>query len=175
MRLSASALFAVFGMLRCSRRGQTSDKRRCISGQIVLAGRCQRTAEYEWIHRQSLVYLLLFCGGDTVLLLAEMDKRQAHAAVSGCADLSACRICLCALFPWLRRDVLALHRRHGGCVLYGRGVFAARRCVKIKSTRFTIHIAIRWFWVTQSAHQRPRAGDGIFLLWRAGAHGSECT
>lgn len=46
-----------------------------------------------------------------------------------------------------RRDVLALHRRHGGCVLYGRRVFAARKCVKIKSTRFTIHSSIRWFWV----------------------------
>ena len=27
----------------------------------------------------------------------------------------------------------------------------------------------------QFAHQRPRAGDGIFLLWRAGAHGGKCA
>lgn len=52
----------------------------------------------EYTGRAWFIYCF-FCGGDTVLLLAEMDKRQAHAAVSGCADFSACRIYLCALFP----------------------------------------------------------------------------
>lgn len=62
------------------------DRRRCISGQIVLAGRCQRTNMNEYT-RQGLGLSTAFCGD--AVLLAEMDKKaSAHAPLFSGADFS---------------------------------------------------------------------------------------